>query len=43
MHDACLEALKNCENKLKPGNKVGEVFDIHAKKTLMILDIINQE
>ena len=31
MHDACLEALKNCENKLKPGNNVGEVFDIHAK------------
>jgi len=31
MHDACIEALKNCENKLKPGNKIGEVFDIHAK------------
>ncbi len=31
MHEACLEALKNCENKLKPGNKIGEVFDIHAK------------
>ncbi len=31
MHDACVEALKNCENKLKPGNKIGEVFDIHAK------------
>ncbi len=31
MHEACIEALKNCENKLKPGNKVGEVFDIHAK------------
>ena len=31
MHDACLEALKNCENKLKPGNNVGEVFDVHAK------------
>ena len=31
MHEACVEALKNCENKLKPGNKVGEVFDIHAK------------
>jgi len=31
MHDACVEALKNCENKLKPGNKVGEVFDVHAK------------
>ena len=31
MHQACLEALKNCEEKLKPGNEVGEVFDIHAK------------
>jgi len=31
MHAACLEALKNCENKLKPGNKTGEVFDEHAK------------
>ena len=31
MHEACVEALTNCENKLKPGNKVGEVFDIHAK------------
>ena len=31
MHEACLEALKNCESKLKPGNKIGEVFDIHAK------------
>ena len=31
MHEACLEALKKCEDKLKPGNKIGEVFDIHAK------------
>jgi len=31
MHEACIEALNNCENKLKPGNKVGEVYDIHAK------------
>ena len=31
MHEACVEALTNCQNKLKPGNKVGEVFDIHAK------------
>ncbi|MBD1163724.1 aminopeptidase P family protein [Pelagibacterales bacterium SAG-MED11] len=31
MHEACVQALKNCENKLKPGNKIGEVFDIHAK------------
>ena len=30
MYRACVEALKACENKLKPGNKVGEVFDIHA-------------
>ncbi len=31
MHEACVEALINCEKKLKPGNNVGEVFDIHAK------------
>jgi len=31
MHEACVEALKNCENKLKPGCKIGEVFDTHAK------------
>ncbi len=31
MHDACVEALKNCESNLIAGNKVGEVFDIHAK------------
>jgi Xaa-Pro dipeptidase len=31
MHEACVEALKNCENKLIPGNKIGEVFDAHAK------------
>ena len=31
MHEACIEALSNCEIKLKPGNKIGEVFDIHAK------------
>ena len=31
MHEACVEALKKCEKKLIPGNKVGEVFDIHAK------------
>ena len=31
MHEACVKALKNCESKLKPGNKIGEVFDIHAK------------
>ncbi len=31
MHEVCYEALKNCEKKLQPGNKVGEIFDIHAK------------
>ena len=31
MHEACIEALNKCEIKLKPGNKIGEVFDIHAK------------
>ncbi len=31
MHEACLEALNNCEKKLVPGNTVGEVFDTHAK------------
>jgi len=31
MHEACLEALEACENKLKSGNKVGEVFDVHAE------------
>ena len=31
MHEACIEALKNCEKKLIPGNTVGEVFDAHAK------------
>ena len=31
MHEACVEALSNCVNTLVPGNKVGEVFDAHAK------------
>ncbi len=31
MHEACTEALRNCEKKLKPGNKIGEIFDTHAK------------
>tara|TARA_Y100000590_G_scaffold288112_1_gene324394 strand:+ start:324 stop:1478 length:1155 start_codon:yes stop_codon:yes gene_type:complete len=31
MFDACLDALIKCEEKLVPGNTVGEVFDIHAK------------
>jgi Xaa-Pro dipeptidase len=30
MHEACIEALHNCEKKLKPGNKIGEVFEAHA-------------
>jgi len=31
MYDACVDALTNCEKKLIQGNKVGDVFDIHAK------------
>jgi Xaa-Pro dipeptidase len=31
MHEACLEALNNCKEKLISGNTVGEVFDVHAK------------
>jgi len=31
MYDACVEALKVCESKLKPGSTAGEVFDVHAK------------
>ena len=31
MHEACVAALKNCEKELVPGNKIGDVFDIHAK------------
>ena len=31
MHEACVAALKNCEKGLVPGNKIGNVFDIHAK------------
>ena len=31
MHEACLEALQNCEKKLISGNTVGEVFDVHAQ------------
>ena len=31
MHEACIAALKNCEKELIPGNKIGTVFDIHAK------------
>ena len=31
MHSFQLYCIPNCQNKLKPGNKVGEVFDVHAK------------
>jgi Xaa-Pro dipeptidase len=31
MHEACIEALGNCEKSLIPGKTVGDVFDIHAK------------
>jgi Xaa-Pro dipeptidase len=31
MHEACVKALQSCEEKLKPGNTVGEVFDVHAE------------
>ena len=31
MHAACIEALSACEEKLKPNNTAGEVFDTHAK------------
>tara|TARA_B110000259_G_scaffold150505_1_gene169966 strand:+ start:2073 stop:3224 length:1152 start_codon:yes stop_codon:yes gene_type:complete len=31
MHEACIEALTNCEKKLITNNTLGEVFDIHAK------------
>jgi Xaa-Pro dipeptidase len=31
MHQACIDALIDCEKKLMPGNTVGQVFDVHAK------------
>ena len=31
MYDACVEALKACEKKLKPGSTAGDIFDVHAK------------
>ena len=31
MHAACIKALSACEQKLKPGNKAGDVFDAHAE------------
>ncbi len=30
MHEACVEALKNCVKTLVPGKTAGEVFDAHA-------------
>ncbi len=30
MFDACAEALEACEAALRPGNTVGQVFDVHA-------------
>jgi Xaa-Pro dipeptidase len=31
MHEACVDALTNCEKNLIPGKTAGDVFDIHAK------------
>ena len=31
MHEACVQALKNCVNTLVPGKTAGDVFDAHAK------------
>ena len=31
MYAACIKALSACEQKLKPGNKAGDVFDAHAE------------
>jgi Xaa-Pro dipeptidase len=31
MHEACVDALTNCEKKLSPGKTAGEIFDIHAR------------
>ena len=31
LYVACFEALQTCEKKFKPGNKAGEVFDVHAE------------
>ena len=31
MHEACMQALTNCVDTLKPGKTVGEIFDIHSK------------
>jgi Xaa-Pro dipeptidase len=31
MHEACIDALTNCEKNLIPGKTAGDVFDIHAR------------
>ena len=31
MHEACINALTNCEKNLVPGKTAGNIFDIHAK------------
>jgi len=31
MHEACMQALTNCVDTLKPGKTIGEIFDIHSK------------
>ena len=31
MHEACMQALTNCVDTLKPGKTAGEIFDIHSK------------
>ena len=31
MHEACVEALYNCEKNLIPGKTAGDVFNVHAK------------
>jgi len=31
MHEACVNALTNCEKNLIPGKTAGDIFDIHAK------------
>ncbi|MBS1254791.1 MAG: Ectoine hydrolase [Deltaproteobacteria bacterium] len=31
MHQVCLEAMEACENALRPGNPIGDVFDAYAR------------
>ncbi len=31
MHEACVEALSNCEKNLIAGKTAGDIFDVHAK------------